>query len=142
MINNAILTKDNMIRRRWQGDPACYFFHMNESVSHLLFHCNIAKAAWATFATCIGANDIPRSLDQCWVWCEKWLPGGKKFHTLGIATICWAIWKARNKLCFEGKIVQNHISIVCHACALMSYWTGLYLEKDKETLEAGVNAML
>jgi hypothetical protein len=59
VLNNAILTKDNMIRRKRQGDLVCYFCNMNESVSHLLFHCNIAKAVWATFATCIGVDDIP-----------------------------------------------------------------------------------
>jgi hypothetical protein len=142
VLNNAILTKDNMIKRKWQGNPACYFCDQNESASHLLFHCNIAKAVWATFVTCIGANDIPSSIDRCWLWFEKWLPGGKKFHTLGIVAICWAMWKARNKLCFEGKSVQNPISIVCHACALMCHWAGLYQKEDKELLEAGVNTML
>jgi hypothetical protein len=77
VLDNAILTKDNMIRRKWQGDPSCYFCPANESVAHLLFDCNIAKVVWATFATCIGASDIPISLDQCWTWCEKWLPGEK-----------------------------------------------------------------
>lgn len=69
-----------MIRRKWQGDPTCYFCHMNESVSHLLFHCNIAQAVWATFATCIGARDIPRTLEQCWAWCEKWVGGSSFIH--------------------------------------------------------------
>lgn len=31
-----------------------------------------------------------------------------RLHTLRIAAICWAIWKARNKLCFEGKLVQSY----------------------------------
>jgi len=33
--NNAILTKDNLIRRHWVGSP-CYFCHEDESVDHLL----------------------------------------------------------------------------------------------------------
>jgi hypothetical protein len=81
-------------------------------------------------------------MNQCWDWCEKWLSFGKKLHTLGIAAVCWAIWKARNKLCFEGKLILNPISIVCHACALMSYWAGLYAGMDREALEEGVNTML
>jgi hypothetical protein len=35
----AILTKDNMIRRNWQGGPI-------ETVDHLLFSCPIAKVVW------------------------------------------------------------------------------------------------
>jgi hypothetical protein len=135
VVNNAILTKDNMIKRNWQGDPKCYFYALDETVSHLLFQCNMAKAVWATFATCVGATDIPSSITQCWMLCEKWIPGGK-FHTLGIAVICLSIWKARNKLWFEGKWVKNPLSTICHACALKSHWAGLYLAKDKDVLEA------
>jgi hypothetical protein len=25
MMNNAILTKDNLLKRKWSGDPSCYF---------------------------------------------------------------------------------------------------------------------
>lgn len=34
MINDAILTKDNLIRRKWKGDPACHFCDNHESISH------------------------------------------------------------------------------------------------------------
>jgi hypothetical protein len=36
--NDAILTKDNMIKRNWSGDPSCYFCQQPETVTHLLFH--------------------------------------------------------------------------------------------------------
>jgi hypothetical protein len=39
-------------------------------------------------------------------------------------------------------MIQNPISIICHACALISYWTCLFLEEDKEMLVAGANMML
>jgi len=45
-------------------------------------------------------------------------------------------------VCFEGKSLTNPISVICHACALMNYWAGLFMEIDKEALEAGVNTML
>lgn len=140
--NGAILTKDNMVKRKWQGDPKCYFCQNNESVNHLLFQCSVAKSVWGVIAICVGANDVPCNLEQCWNWCDKWLSSGQKFHTLGIAAVCWAIWKTRNKVCFENKSLHDPISIVCYACALMSYWAGLYLEEDKKMLEDGVATML
>jgi hypothetical protein len=60
----------------------------------------------------------------------------------GIAAVCWAIWKARNKTCFEKIILKNPIEIIYHMCALMKYWAGLYSEADKKQLEDGVNTML
>ena len=107
-----------------------------------LFQCSVAKAVWAIIALSLGANNIPKSLEQAWVWCEKWLPLAKKYHTLGIAAVCWVIWKTRNKICFEGKTIHDPASIVCYACVLMSYWAGLYPDVDKEALEAGINTML
>jgi len=29
---------------------------------------NAAKAVWAIVARCIGANNVPKSLSQCWLW--------------------------------------------------------------------------
>jgi speckle-type POZ protein len=35
--------------------------------------------------------NVPTSLNQCWAWCERWLPKGKKYHLWGVAAVCWAI---------------------------------------------------
>ena len=61
---------------------------------------------------------------------------------LGIPAICWALWKTRNQVCFEGKAIRHPVSIVCYACALMSYWAGLFEGEDRKALEDGVDTML
>jgi hypothetical protein len=43
---NAILIKDNMIKRRWQGNSGCYFCGYPESSDHLFFLCPVAKVVW------------------------------------------------------------------------------------------------
>jgi hypothetical protein len=68
IMNNAILTEDNMIRRQWKGSPTCYFCEQDESISHLLFQCSCAKAVWEVVAHCIGADNIPKTINQCWAW--------------------------------------------------------------------------
>lgn len=79
MENGAILTK-NMIKRKWKGNPDCYFCEHSESIDHLFFNCPVARVVWACIAISIGANDIPGNLNQCWLWLDKWLPQGKKYH--------------------------------------------------------------
>jgi hypothetical protein len=40
---NAILTKDNLLKKKWQGSPDCYMCGKPESVDHLFFSCPVAK---------------------------------------------------------------------------------------------------
>lgn len=68
---------------------------------------------WACIANkCLGADNIPRNLSQCWEWwCEAWLRQGRKCPMWGVAAICWAIWKARNKVCFDKKLINSKLQI-------------------------------
>jgi hypothetical protein len=50
MTKDAILTKDNLIKRKWKGDPVCYFCKNLENISHLFFQCCVVKAVWAVIA--------------------------------------------------------------------------------------------
>jgi hypothetical protein len=70
------------------------------------------------------------------------VPFWKEISSLGVAAICWAIWKRRNKVVFEGKLLQNPLEIICHACALMVYWSGLFAEMDRDQPVEGANTML
>lgn len=53
-----------------------------------------------------------------------------KSYTFGIVVACWAVWKTRNDICFEGKIVNNSVEIVCYACSLMRYWACAYMGRE------------
>ena len=70
------------------------------------------------------------------------LPGGHVVHTFCVAAICWAIWKKRNEACFENKLLRNPIDILIYACALMSYWAGLYGAEVQAAILAGVKTIL
>ena len=124
--NQVVLTKDNMIKRNWQGDPSCYFCPSNESINHLFFLCPVAKVIWGTVALCLGANNILENTNQYELWIAHWLPDGHIVYTFCMAAICWAIWKRRNEVCFENKTLRHPTDIILYACALMTYWAGLY----------------
>jgi hypothetical protein len=38
-------------------------------------------------------------------WIPQFLPISRNIQIAGVDAICWAIWKMRNRACFEGK---NH----------------------------------
>jgi hypothetical protein len=138
----AILTKDNMLRRNWHGDPSCYFCSLPETMDHLFFECPVAKVVWGIIAMCLAQDDRPISYRQFWQWIPKALSGGEKFHMFGLLAICWAIWKSRNKACFEKKIIKNPCEILLSAYANMRYWTGLYPEEAQEMIKDSVEVMM
>jgi hypothetical protein len=61
---NSILTKDNMLKRNWQGDPCCYFCDNPENMDHLLFECPIAKVVCGVIAICFHKKCRPLSYAQ------------------------------------------------------------------------------
>lgn len=139
---NATLTKDNMVKRKWTGDPSCRFCKEVESVDHLFFQCPIAHAVWGITAICLGANNTPNNIRQFWSWIALALPNGQSVHTFGLAAICWAIWKTRNNACFEGKLIKHPAEIICYACSFMNYWTGLYKTDFQAQITDGVKVLL
>jgi hypothetical protein len=58
-----------------------------------------------------------------------------------LAAICWAMWKSRNAIYFEKKIIRSPTEIICLAASFMSYWAGLQKGGDKEAPEMGAGAL-
>ena len=42
----VILTKDNLIRRKWNGCKKCVFCDTDESIEHLFISCPFARDIW------------------------------------------------------------------------------------------------
>jgi hypothetical protein len=80
---DSILTKDNLLKRKWKGSAACVFCQEAETVKHLMFECPIVKYVWSIIAFCFGATVRPNSFTQYWVWINRFLPDGKK------GVCCW-----------------------------------------------------
>jgi hypothetical protein len=44
--NGVVLTKDNLLKRRWKGCTKCGFCAQQETVQHLFFDCPMARLVW------------------------------------------------------------------------------------------------
>jgi hypothetical protein len=94
-------------------------------------------------AICFGQNSRPSSYEQYWLWIKQALPGGDKFYMLGLAAICWALWKTCNDIYFGKKPLKTPFNVFFHACALLHYWVGLHIEKAQQLIKGGgVDVML
>ena len=62
--HNAILTKDNLLKRNWSGDLSCAFCNETETIPHIFFECPLAKYIWSMVAHVLGATCRPTSFEQ------------------------------------------------------------------------------
>ncbi|KAI4983198.1 hypothetical protein ZWY2020_023690 [Hordeum vulgare] len=73
----------------------------------------------------LGFDCGPNSIWQFYAWIHAFLPGFNEVHTVGLTTIYWEIWLARNRATFEKKWINTPFEIVFTACAFIKYWAGL-----------------
>jgi hypothetical protein len=140
--HNAIATKDNLIIRNWSGNSTCQFCSDQETISHLFFGCSAAKFVWSAVATAINAHTRPGSFSQFFWWFPQFVPASRNTQIAGFAAICWAIWKIRNKACFENKLISSPLDLISYAVVFMNYWAGLHGEKDAEDIRAGADGLM
>jgi hypothetical protein len=142
MCQDAILTSENMKKRKWPGAPTCSFCRQVESNNHLFFTCNTSKIVWGVLAAAMGVNCVPTSFWQAMSWFHSFSPGFEKFYVIIIAAVCWAIWNVRNKITFEKHVMKSPSEISYFAVALILYWAGLQKVEDKECLVSGADKMV
>lgn len=83
------------------------------------------------------ARDRPGCFTQ-YFWCiPRFIPESRNLQIMGLAAICWAIWKLRNMACFKHKLPRSPAEFVCDACSFMRYWVGLQTDVDRVMLEQG-----
>jgi hypothetical protein len=47
----------------------------------------------------------------------------------------------RNRACFEGKLIQTPVELICFAVVFMKYWAGLNVQADTDALRQGADAL-
>jgi hypothetical protein len=131
-----------MTKRGWIGNTRCQFCNDEETISHMFFSFPAAKIVWSCVAQSIGAPDRPGSYSQFFWWYPQHVLATRNAFIMGIAAICWAIWKLRNKACFLGKINNSPIELISFVVVFMKYWAGLNRQEDQDALRQDANILL
>jgi hypothetical protein len=61
LVKGVIITKDNLLKRNWQGNKKCAFYDSNETIQHLFINCHYAHFMWRLLFCCFGLPP-PRSI--------------------------------------------------------------------------------
>ena len=108
-----MLTKDNLIKRKWQGNKTCCFCHEDETIQHLFIDCRFARSVWSVAHIALNLAK-PQSILHMF---GSWLYGVKKelrsLVLLGVGVIAWSIWLHRNDIVFEKKNYSPLQVILC-----------------------------
>ena len=60
------------------------------------------------------------------------MPLAGKFHLfVGLAAIYWALWKTRNNICFDKKMIRSPTEIICSVSSFISFWAELEVDQRK-----------
>jgi hypothetical protein len=101
--NKVLLTKDNLVKRKWKGCTKCVFCGEQETVEHLFIQCPFAKLIWRTIHF---SYDLPPPTNVTNMF-GNWLVGvdrqSKARILIGTSTLCWSIWRCRNDIVFNKK---------------------------------------
>jgi hypothetical protein len=88
--HKVILTKDNLIRRKWQGNKTCCFCDKEEIIQHLFIDYPLAKIIWLIIHMSFGISP-PKNITNLF---GNWLHGIEKRVKcqirVGICALLWA----------------------------------------------------
>ena len=97
----VVLTKDNLVKRNWDGDKHCCFCHVSETIQHLFFDCIHAKFLWRAVHFLFGLSPPTGVTDLFLRWSKI---GNKIYNSLlltAAAALCWTIWLTKNEVIFD-----------------------------------------
>ena len=116
----VILTKDNLLKRRWVGSPRCCFCNNDETIQHLFIDCPLAKLLWRSIHIAFNITP-PASIDMLF---GTWLAGVEQVIAgrirIGICALLWAIWNCRNDMILNRQNLINFLQVIYRATALGS----------------------
>jgi len=126
----VILTKDNLVRRNWNGDSTCCFCHLPETIKHLLVDCFYAKFLWRAVHLLFGISP-PRDIFDLF---NRWSKTtNKKYNSLllsAASALCWAIWITRNEVVFDKCRPKSFFQVLFRGTHWLRQWARLQRHDD------------
>ena len=138
----VLLTKDNLIRRRWTGCKKCVFCDADESVEHLFISCQLARQIWRLIHFTFNITP-PTSITNLF---GNWLNGVDKktkanIH-VGVCAFLWAIWNCRNDVVFNKTGAGHFLQVVHRATYWIHRWSFLQPVNQRGRLDSGCTRLM
>jgi hypothetical protein len=130
----VVLTKDNLAKKNWKGSQKCVCCNMNETIQHLFIDCPLAKMIWRFIFYATNLNQ-PRSINHMFGnWLNNQHKDVKHLIWVGIAAICWAIWKCRNDIVFKKTKFNSILQVIFRGAYWLRFWAQLQCEDQAKDI--------
>jgi hypothetical protein len=142
IFQNRIPTAQQLRARDWKGSERCVMCRLNEDIDHLLFTCPLASFVWALASEALGWQGFPRSLEDLMCnWISRKFGVGRQLGLACFASIAWAIWNVRNRMCIQHAFPNNSFDVVYLALSFIQKWCILMRRSVKAMVESMVKKM-
>ena len=124
----VILTKDNLARKNWKGSQKYVLCNLNESIQHLFLDCHYARMVWRMVYLATGLTQ-PRSIRHMFgSWLSNQNNKSRNLIWVGVAALCWAIWRTRNDIIFHRIKYNSILQVIIRGTYWLRFWAQLHCE--------------
>jgi hypothetical protein len=133
----VILTKDNLLKRRWKGDSKCNPCGLDENIQHLFFVCRVARFVWNILFITFNIQPPKSTSHMFGSWIRRFAPRLRKQMIVGIAAICWVLWLNRNDAVFQNIIANSYLQVIFRGTYWIRQWSLLSKEEERRMMKDG-----
>jgi hypothetical protein len=128
LYTEAILTKDNLVKRNWHENILWCFCNNFETIYHLFFDCALAKFLWRVIQLTFGLS-APRNIEHVYGdWVQNMSNTNKRLLFVGLCAMFWSIWLSQNDIIFNKKSISSYMQVMFRT----TYWTRTWASFQKE----------
>jgi hypothetical protein len=137
----VLLTKDNLIKRKWKGCSKYCFYDSVKTVQHLFISCPFARIIWRMIYFTYNIPPTSNITNMFGNWLNGVPKDVKARIRIRASALCWSTWTWRNNIIFNTK-GYNFFAGTSAGGALDFLWSYLLPEDQREHMVIGCNRIL
>ena len=138
----VLLTKDNLVKRRWSGCTKCVFCHENEMVQHLFISCSFARNIWRLLHFTFNISPPTNIANMFGLWLNGIDSKTKARIRIGVSALLWSIWNCRNDIVFNKSNGAHYLQVINRAIYWINSWSLLLPVDQRALMDTGCTRML
>jgi hypothetical protein len=112
LYREAILTKDNLVKRNCYENEMCNFCSNYETIQHLFFECALVKFIWRVVYLASGLAPPKNIRCMFGAWVYDMSSSNRQIFLVGIGAMLWAIWLSRNDVVFNKVTISSSMQVI------------------------------